>query len=124
MQSLWKSWESLDAPIKNFIFRFYVVYLGSLYVALFVLAIFLSLKRHPHLDWYAQGDLVPYFKLALFMMFVGFCSVIVGFFKLLLHTRKIVLLDRLLVLCGAVTLPLVMYFAAVLCGPIIVFAFR
>lgn len=124
MQSLWTFWKSLDAPIRNFIFKFYVVYLGSLYTALFVLAVFLSVKRHPFLDWYAQGDLVPYFKLALFMMVVGFCSVFVGFFRLLIQTKKVVLRERLLVLGGVLTLPLMMYFAAVLCGPIVVFAFR
>ena len=108
---------------KDFIFKFYVVYLGSLYTTLFVLAVFLS-KKTSLLDWYAQGDLVPYFKLALLMMVVGFCSVFVGFFRLLIQTKKVVLQERLLVLGGVLTLPLVMYFAAVLCGPIVVFAFR
>ena len=91
---------------------------------MFVLAVFLTAKRDLFVDWYLQRDLVPYFKLALFVMFIGFGSIIFGFFRLVFLTRTFPKKDRLVILTSAFVVPAAMYFLALYAGPPLAMALR
>ena len=124
MKTIHDFWLRLDDPVKRFIARFYVAFLGTLYLLLFVLAVFLTAKRDLFVDWYLQRDLVPYFKLALFVMFIGFGSIIFGFFRLVFFTRTFPKKDRLVILTSAFAVPAAMYFLALYAGPPLAMALR
>ena len=124
MEILHEFWFRLDEPVKRFICRFYVAFLGPLYLLLFVLGVSLTAKRAPFVDWYLQGELVPYFKLALLIMFIGFGSIIFGFFRLLFLTRTFSKKERLATLSSAIAIPAAMYCLALFAGPPIAMALR
>ena len=124
MEIIHEFWFRLDEPVKRFISRFYVAFLGPLYLLLFVLGVSLTAKRAPFVDWYLQGELVPYFKLALLIMFIGFGSIIFGFFRLLFLTRTFSKKERLATLSSAIVIPAAMYCLALFAGPPIAMALR
>jgi hypothetical protein len=75
-------WWGFEKPIRDFIVRFYVIYLGSLYVTLLVSGTYIALKRDRSVDWFFQLELLSFSLISLGIFVLGCLSLCYGTFRL------------------------------------------
>ena len=108
MNFLEKTWQSFDKSLREFIVKFYLIYLGLLYIVLLSLSSYIAMNRIPNVDWFFQLELLSLSMIGFGMLIVGCLSLCFGTVKLIILSKAVGPRVRLrLVVCG-VTFPILM----------------
>jgi hypothetical protein len=104
-----KTWHSFDKSLREFIVKFYLIYLGLLYIVLLSLSSYIAMNRIPNVDWFFQLELLSLSMISFGMLILGCFSLCFGTVKLILLSKAMEPTVRLkLVFCG-VTFPILMF---------------
>ena len=106
----------LGPEIQTFIIWFYGCFLGSLYLALYALGLFIGTKRQPNLDWQFQGALVPLIYVSLIILVIGFVACCLGVIVLAIKARQKKPTVRVLLFAGSIAVPIFAYIFALISG--------
>lgn len=109
-----KNLLNLDDKTTSFIKRFYVFYLGTLYVALLCLSIFVSMRRMPNVDWFFQLELMSLSLIGFGVFCLGLLSVCYGTLKLIVISKPLAPRLRLSLITYSLVIPVFMFVFAFL----------
>jgi hypothetical protein len=109
-----KNLVNLDKKTTVFIKRFYVFYLGTLYVILLCLSTFVSMRRVPNIDWFFQLELMSLSLIGFGVFCLGLLSVCYGTFRLIVISKPLATRLRLSLITLSLVIPVFMFGIALL----------
>ena len=119
-----KNFTNLDEKTTGFIKRFYVLYLGTLYVALLCLSTFVAIRRMPNVDWFFQLELMSLSLIGFGAFCIGLLSVCYGTFRLIAISKPLAPRVRLTLLTFSLVIPVFMFGIALLFILSVILIFR
>ena len=106
------TFKSLNARLRNLIFFYYGLYLGTLYCVLFYLITNIILKRQPHVEVYWQEAIHEFVVTYMGLFVLAWLSILAGAVTTWIFTRPEPKTMKHALRVTSIVLPLTIYFSS------------